>query len=191
MADTARAFAGGVPLGISPITLRARVDTRPASSRDPGEPPLTDDPRQATPFAAAWTLGFLAAAAEAGFGTLTFFEPSGARGLTHSGAAFPVLHALADVAALPGGVVLPSRSRRPERVQVLALRSGTNGRLFLANVTGEPHPVRVEGLGGKARRAALGQTSPGEEVGAEGELAPHEIARLDLDIAPEPPFTAS
>jgi hypothetical protein len=184
MADTARGFAGGVPLGISPITLRARVDPRPASSRAPGEPPLTDDPRQATPFAAAWTLGFLAAAAEAGVDSLTFFELSGARGVTDSGAAFPVLHALADVAALPGVVVLPARSRRPERVQVLALRSGAKARLFLANVTAEPHPVRVEGLAGKARRAALGQTSTGEEIGAEVELAPHEITRLDVEIVP-------
>jgi len=184
MADTARGFAGGVPLGISPVTLRTRADPRPASARDPGEPPLTDDPRQATPFAAAWTLGFLAAAAEAGFDALTFFELSGARGVTDSGVGFPVLHALADVLALPGALVLPARSRRPERVQVLALRSGPHARLFLANVTGEAHPVRVEGLGGTARRAPLGQASPGEEVGAEVELAPHEIVRLDLEIAP-------
>ena len=80
MADTARGFAGGMPLGISPVTLRPRADPRPASSRTPGEPPLTDDPRQATPFAAAWTLGFLAAAAEAGFEALTFFELSGRAG---------------------------------------------------------------------------------------------------------------
>jgi hypothetical protein len=160
------------------------VDPRPASSRDPGEPPLTDDPRQAAPFAAAWTLGFLGAAAEAGFDALTFFELSGARGVTQAGVAFPVLHALADVTAMRDAVVLPARSRRPERVQVLALRSGARLRLFLANVTGEPHPVRVEGLGERALRAALGQATPGEEVGAEVELAPHEIARLDLEIAP-------
>jgi hypothetical protein len=184
MADTARGFAGGVPLGISPITLRARADPRPASSCDPGEPPLTDDPRQATPFAAAWTLGFLAAAAEAGFDALTFFELSGARGVTQAGEAFPVLHALADVLALQGAAVLPARSRRPERVQALALRSGTHVRLFLANVTADPHPARIEGLPGNACRTALGQASPGEEVGAEVELAPHEIARLDLEIAP-------
>jgi hypothetical protein len=183
IADTARGFATGVPLGISPVTLRPRVDPRPAGARERGEPPFTDDPRQATPFAAAWTLGFLAAAAEAGFDTLTFFELSGPRGVTASGVPFPVCHALADVAALPGAVVVPARSRRPERVRTLALRGGTRTRLFLANVTGDPHPVRLEGLPAGLRRAALGQAEPGEEVGAEIELAPHEIARLDVDTA--------
>jgi D-apionolactonase len=184
MADTARGFAAGVPLGVSPVTLRPRADPRPASSRGPGEPPLTDDPRQSMPFAAAWTLGFVAAAAEAGFDALTFFELSGPRGVTESGVAFPVFRALADVAALPGAVVLPAHSRRPERVRVLALRSGAHTRVFLANVTADPHPVHIEGLSGRVRRAALGQASPGEEIGAEVELAAHEIARLDLDTAP-------
>jgi D-apionolactonase len=184
MADTARSFAGAGPLGISPVTLRPRTDPRPASSRRPGEPPLTDDPRQDKPFAAAWTLGFLAAAAEAGLDALTFFELHGSRGVVESGVAFPVLHALADVAALKGAVVLPARSRRPERVRALALRSGTHVRLFLANVTADPHPVHVEGLGGKARRAALGEASPGEEAGTEVDLAPHEVVRLDLEVAP-------
>jgi hypothetical protein len=184
IADTARGFAAGVPLGISPVTLRPRADPRPADARVAGQPPFTDDPRQATPFAAAWTLGFLAAAAEAGFESLTLFELSGPRGVTESGVAFPVRHALADVAALRGAVVVPARSRRPERVRALALRCDTRTRLFLANVTADPHPVRVEGLSGMARRATLGQASPGEEVGAEIELAPHEIARLDVDVAP-------
>ena len=152
--------------------------------RDAGESPFTDDPRQEAPFAAAWTLGFLAAAAEAAFDALTFFELSGPRGVTEAGVAFPVRHALADALALRDALVLPARSRRPERVQVLVLRSGTLARLFLANVTAEPHPVRIEGLKGMARRATLGQVSPGEEVGTEIDLAPHEIARLDLEIAP-------
>jgi hypothetical protein len=183
VADTARGFATSVSLGISPVTLRPRVDPRPADAREGGEPPFTDDPRQATPFAAAWTLGFLAAAAEAGFEALTFFELSGPRGVTASGVPFPVCHALADVAALRGAVVVPARSRRPERVRTLALRCGTRTRLFLANVTAEAHPVRLEGLPSGLRRATLGQAEPGEEVGAEVELAPHEIARLDVDTA--------
>jgi hypothetical protein len=183
VAETMRGFAGGATLGISPVTLRYRRDPRPLSSRVPGERPFTDDPRQATSFAAGWTLAFLAAAAEAGFASLTFFELLGPRGVMDAGEAFPVLHALADVACLPGGFVLPARSRRPERVRAVVLRSNGRLRVFLANVTGETHPVRVDGLPGRARRAALGDPSPGAASGLEIELAPHEIARLDLEAS--------
>jgi hypothetical protein len=78
-------------------------------------------------------------------------------------------------------VVATVRTRRPERVQALALRStGGARRLFLANVTGETHPVRVEGLSGPVVRSALGQAQSGEHSGSELELRPHEIVRLDL-----------
>jgi hypothetical protein len=180
LADSMRGFAGGASLAISPITLRARQDPRPLASRDPSEPPFTDDPRQATPFAAAWTLAFLAAAAEAGYASLTFFELMGPRGVMDEEKALPVLHALADVATLEGAFILPSRSRRPERVQVLALRSPGHARVFLANVTADPHPVRIDGLAGRLVRAPLGGTAPGDEVEGEIALAPHEVARLDV-----------
>jgi hypothetical protein len=183
VAETMRGFAGGAALGISPVTLRARVDRRPASSRDPGEPPFTDDPRQRTPFAAGWMLRFLAAAAEAGFESLTFFEMVGPRGVMDEGQDFPVLHALADVAAAPEGSVLPTRSRRPERVQAMALRSAGAVHVFLVNVTADPHPVRVDGLSGQVRRATLGHDASRAEAGFEVELAPHEVARLDVSRA--------
>ncbi len=180
VAETARGFAGNAVLGISPVTLSCRVDKRPASSREPGEPPLTDDPRQRTWFAAGWTLAFLAAAAEAGFETLTLFELDGPRGVMEGGEAFPVFRALADVAALPEAVVVPTRSRRAERVQAAVFRSGARVRVFLANVTADVHPVRVEGLSGRVTRAALGEQGSGVEADFEVELAPHEVARLDV-----------
>jgi hypothetical protein len=181
MAETLRSFAERTPLGISPVTLRPRVDPSPAAWRNRGERPFTDDPRQATSFAAAWTLGFLAAAAEAGFASLTFFELTGPRGVLEGDRSFPVLDAFADVAAFGGAGVAPALSRRPERVQALALRTKEGRtRLFLANVTGEAHPVRVEGLAGAVRRASLG-VRDGEESGAELELGPNEIVRLDVE----------
>ena len=64
-------------------------------------------------------------------------------------------------------------------MQALALRAGAETRLLLANVSREPHPVRVEGLKGVARRARLGEASE-DECGLEIELAPQEIVRLDL-----------
>ncbi len=124
LADTLRGFAGGAALAISPVTLRARVDPRPRSSRDPSGPPFTDDPRQAAPFAAAWTLAFLAAAAEAGFASLTFFELLGPRGVMDEEKAFPVLHALADVAAVTDAF----GSARPRRARGSGAGRGGRGR---------------------------------------------------------------
>jgi hypothetical protein len=183
IADTLRSFAERTPLGVSPVTLRPRTDPSPTAWRKRNERPFTDDPRQDTSFTAAWTLGFLAAAAEAGFASLTFFELVGPRGvLEAAGRAFPVLDAFADVAALSEAGVVRARLRRPERVQALALRSpGGRVRLFLANVTAEAHPVRVEGLAGRVSRASLGLAQPGEESGLEIELRPHEIVRLDAE----------
>ena len=175
----ARLRGRGRPRHLAGHPARARGPAPPVVARPVGAP-LTDDPRQAAPFAAAWTLAFLAAAAEAGFASLTFFELLGPRGVMDEEKAFPVLHALADVAAVKDAFVLPSRSRRPERVQVLALRAPGLARLFLANVTAEPHPVRVDGLPGRLVRAPLGAPGPGEAVEGEIELAPHEVARIDV-----------
>jgi hypothetical protein len=182
VADTLRSFAGGAPIGISPATLRPRVDASPSSLRAPGRAPFTDDPRQKTPFAAAWTLGLVASAAEAGFASLTLFELAGPRGVQDAGGAFPVFEALSDIGSFDGARVVLARSRRPERVQALALQSGSRLRLFLANVTGETHPVKVEGISGKSKRAALGQAD-GEDAGLELELDAREIVRLDVDLA--------
>jgi hypothetical protein len=180
LAETVRGFAPEAGLAISPITLRPRVDPRPSSSREPGEPPFCDDPRQGTAFAAAWTLGFIASAAGAGFASLSFFELVGPRGVLDGGRLYPVYHALAEILGLPGARVVSARSRRPERVLALALRSGPSTRVFLANVSGETHPVRVEGLVGRARASALG-SSEGEQRGFELELAPHTTLRLDVE----------
>jgi len=179
IADTLRSFAEQTPLVISPVTLRSRTDASPKAWRKHGERPFTDDPRQDTSFAAGWTLGFVAAAAAAGFSSLTFYELVGPRGVMEADRGFPVLAAFADIAALPGAVVAQARSRRPERVQALALRAKAGPvRLFLANVTADAHPVRVDGLPGRARRAHLGEPS-GEDSGPELELGPHEVVRLD------------
>jgi hypothetical protein len=182
LAETAQDFAGDVALRLSPVTLRPRIDPTPAAWRAAGEPPLTDDPRQAGPLALAWTLGLLAAAAESGYESLTLFEIVGPRGVLGPDGPYPVHAGIADVRGVgEKAVVVATRSRRRERVQCLGLRSDRLVRLFLANVTPEEHPVRIEGLAGGARRARVGDAE-GEETGLELTLAGHEVARLDVEL---------
>ncbi len=178
LAQTARAFCGGLPLALTPVTLRPRSDPRPPASRPAGEAPFTDDPRQPAPAAAAWTLGLIGWAAQAGFSSVTVFELTGPRGLMGEGRPYPLFHALATLGEAAFAL---ARSRRPERVQAVALQAALRTRLLLANVTDDPHPVRIEGLTGRARRAPLGQGDAGEDCGLELELEPHDVVRLDVE----------
>jgi len=180
-AATAHDLAPGLPLAVTPITLRPRSDPLPPASPAPGGPPFTDDPRQVGPVAAAWTLLFVARAAVAGYASLGFFELVGPRGVMDGERPYPVYHALAEMAAMGEAWVLPVVSRRPERVQGLALRAGGRTRVFLANVGGETHPVRLEGLDGEARTAPLGSTEAAEPCGFDLVLPPLGIARVDVD----------
>ncbi len=79
----ARAFAGNRPLVISPITLRPRFNAVATSEEglDPAQLPPQVDSRQLSLFAAAWTLGSIAALAAANVASLTYFETTGWRGL--------------------------------------------------------------------------------------------------------------
>jgi hypothetical protein len=134
MAETARAFVGKVPLGLSPVTLRPRFHPEPF------------DPRQRTGFGAGWAVGLVAAAAEAGFESLTLFEASGPGGLLDGGAVYPVFDVLRDLGTFAGGEVLVARSSQPE-VRALALRRGGGTRLLVANLGRRSLRVRVEPAG--------------------------------------------
>ena len=81
---TATTFADGLPIVVSPVTLRPRdvvhVDHfNPAGTTQ--EIPFSVDPRQSSLFAAAWTVGSIAALADAGAASLTYYETVGWRGI--------------------------------------------------------------------------------------------------------------
>lgn len=156
--------------------IPADADDRDVSSGESGsttetaasEPPENADPRQATLFAAAWTLGSLAALADGGCDSITWFEATGERGLMGrpSGApsadafpsvgrgVYPVYHVLADVAEFRGGSVLRARSERPLAVRALSLDREGERRLLLANVTDRPQVVEAE-LPGRPSRVLI------------------------------------
>lgn len=163
--QTARNFAGGRPLVISPITLKRRRKPVPADigpGRDAGpvsELPADVDPRQMSLFAAGWTIGSIAAIAQVGgASSLTYFQTTGWCGVMDTqagsplpdrfpavpGGVFPLYHAIADIGALAGGQVVPATSSDPLRLVGITLQRGPQKRLMVANLSDAPLDVVVQ-----------------------------------------------
>jgi hypothetical protein len=169
---TARTFAAGRPLAVTPVTLRKRVNpyaTGPAAPVPPGELPPTVDPRQTSLFGAGWTLGCLKYLAESGVGSVTFYETTGWLGVLETGRgcslpdrfpsrpgmAFPLFHVLADAGAFAGAAVVPSVSSHPLAFDGLTLRANGATRRLLANLTAQERTVAVRGLPAAVRVRGL------------------------------------
>lgn len=157
---TARSFASGKPVIVSPVTFKPRFNPN-ATAGDAAPPrdgmPPQADARQCSLFGAAWTLGSVKYLAEAGAASVTCFEATGALGLmerahgslwpkqfpSKPAMTFPLYHVLADVLEMNGAEVLRSRSSQPLVAESLYLRKGNQWRVLVANLTAEPQPVRV------------------------------------------------
>jgi hypothetical protein len=176
---SARAFAGDRPLVVSPVTLKQRfnpVATGATASVATGELPSQIDPRQLSDFAAAWTLGSVAALATAGVASATFYETTGARGVMESasgsafparfpsiaGGVFPLFHVFAELAGFQELARVSSGAE--DQVAGVALFAGGNcQRVLLANLTGQTRSIRL--------------VSP--LAGAEINLPPYAVVRAD------------
>lgn len=197
---TARAFGGGRPVIVSPVTLKQRfnaVATGEEPEPAPGELPPQVDPRQMSLFAAGWTAGSLKRLLESGVDAATYYETTGWRGVIQGdepspvperfpvrpGMVFPLYHVFADLAEWKDGDIITSRSSNPHAVETLALVSNGTLHLLLANLTPERQAVRIDGLSGEvalrrlnAEKAGLATTDPqtfrsqGESLTATGEL---------------------
>jgi hypothetical protein len=161
VAASVRAMAGEVPYRIGP----ASIGMVPFASAPPTVPnpanrrlPLArDDPRQRGRFAAAFALGYAAAAAELGVATLTLAAPSGPFGLFHAaqpwptpgytndGEAYPIAAAFAGLAALAGCRLRAVRHAAAGRLAALAADAPEGTVLWLGNLT--PAPLIVAPAG--------------------------------------------
>ena len=156
---TARVFAGGKPLVISPVSLKPRfnaVATGGSLAAASGELPPSEDPRQLSLFAAAWTLGSLATLANAGVASLTLYETTGWRGVMERecdsllperfpslpGGLFPVFHLFAVLSRCDG--FAPTQVNLPSRVAALAIWDAEKRRrMLLGNLTPQTQRVHL------------------------------------------------
>ncbi len=160
---SARAFAGGRPVIVSPITLKRRYNphaTVAEAERAPGELPDPVDPRQMSLFGAVWTVGSIKYLAESSAASLTYYETVGWRGLMERetgsplpelfpsapGMVFPLYHIFADVAEWRGGLIVECESNRPLDVTALAVGSEGSLHLLVANLAGVSQRVVIDPL---------------------------------------------
>ena len=178
---TATTFAGGLPVVVSPVTLRPRDVVHVDHFNPVGaarQMPFSVDPRQSSLFAAAWTVGSIAALAEAGVASLTYYETVGWRGIIPGdrplpqqfvgappGGAFPIFHVLADVLEAKGETMLVgARSTRPTEVCALALSSGAQLRVLISNLTPNAVTVELRGLPAGTASARMLDEDTGNEA---------------------------
>ena len=173
---SARQFALGRPVAITPITFKPRFNpnaTGPEPERRPGELPPQVDVRQMSLFGAGWTLGSLKYLAEGGAASATFYETTGWRGVMETaagsplpeafrappGGVFPLYHVLADAGEFAGAEVITSMSSDPLKVDGLALYKDRMLRVLLANLSGAPQRLAVRGLGTRVLVRLLDETN--------------------------------
>jgi hypothetical protein len=208
---SARQFLNGLPLAISPITLKPRFNPNATASpsaelsKVSGELPAAVDARQMSLFGAAWTIGSLKHIAEGGVYSATYYETSGWRGVMEPtegsplpdkfpsppGAVFPLYHVLADFGEFAGGVVVQSESSEPLKVEGFVVHKDGKTRIVLANLSDSVTQVRVPDLAEQVRirrlneaNAETGMRSP-ETFRAESEVALETRGgRLDLELLP-------
>ena len=174
--ESARQFAGELPIAVTPVTLLARFNpnaTGPEPEPAPGELPAQVDVRQMSLFGAGWTLGSIKYLSESGASSVTYYEMSGWRGVMETangsplpekfrslpGAVFPLYHVLADVGEFAGGEVLVSKSSDPLKVEGISLRKNGKTRTLLANLTPDSQKVRAQNLAATVRVRLLDETN--------------------------------
>jgi hypothetical protein len=154
---TAHEHGGGRPVHVTPVTLKPRFNPYakgPEPAPEPGALPPQVDPRQASRFLAAWTLGSAKRLAEAGAATVTYFEATGWRGVlereegsplperfrSRPGEPFPVWAVLRALCAWRGAPVLACASEDPLAVEALAVEGPA---LLVANLRPEAATAQV------------------------------------------------
>ncbi len=150
----ARRIAAGRPVVVGPVGFAPRFNAvatgpgRAGTDDDPGDAlPGNVDPRQASVFGAAWTVGALAGLAAAD--AVVLFDAVGLRGIaqaadatTHpsfpagAGEPFPLWAALAALAPLAAGRVRAAEA--PSGLAALAVSGEAGELLFVANLRDTP-----------------------------------------------------
>ena len=155
VARDAASIAGGRPVHVGPITLRARFNAVSTTPRTAGPATLdrgygahlndnATDERQTSVAARAWTVASFAVLAAAGVASASYFEEWGPRGLMDSdGTPYPVFDAIQQLHALRGQTLLvPQQSGQD--LFVFGAFSADTVTVLAANLSAEERFVEFE-----------------------------------------------
>jgi hypothetical protein len=157
MVLTCQRLATGLPVAVSPITLKPRFNPDATSGGEldqQGEPPPEADPRQRALLSAVWLLGSVCGLSTPGTYAATYFETVGnlgimqtatepTRGVSPSSSVesvFPAYHVLADLAAFRGKEIRVLQTESPPTACGLVTEESPH-RCLLANLT--PYPIQL------------------------------------------------
>jgi hypothetical protein len=205
--EMARSFSDDRAIVVSPVTIATRFGPYPAGPAGPSDLPPAVDVRQASLLGAAWTVGSIAALVSSGAASVTWYETTGWRGIVETdsgsppparfpsrpGQAFPMFHVFADVAEWRQGTLRDVASSDPLRAVALAVDTGGQRHMLVANVTPVPQRVVVSGLHGAdgAQVRVLDEAAcasalddPAGWRARAGEVVSLDAGRLSLDLGP-------
>ena len=158
---TARSFAAGKPICISPVTLKPRFNVVATSdtTNDRAGDALPDnvDQRQPSLFCAGWTVGSFKNLAEAGAGSITFYQTAGRGGIIHGdhhplsphyfmadkGDIYPVYFLFRELLKYREYQVRKIGSSHPLRFSAAWLEGPTEQQLILANHSASIQQIRL------------------------------------------------
>lgn len=163
-----RAIAGDLPYRAGPGTIGARDNPYGATATpNPQNKRLAlarMDPRQRGLLGAAWNLGYVAHLARGGAEAVTLSAPVGEFGVIYArmdyeqpwfdqqgGGVYPAYHVIRGLAAAAGRPMLKTELSNSAAVQAIAYKDGDRTTIWIANLTGEPQEVIIDGLSGSGQ----------------------------------------
>ena len=197
--NSARQFAGDLPLIIGPMTLAPQFvnGEDPPGGPPAGLLPTYVDARQIEPVAAVWTLGSVKYLAEAGARSATYYETVGWNGImdaddvaarpsafpSRPGELFPVYHVLKEIGEFAGGTVQQIDSSDPLAALGIALHQSGRVRVLIGNLTDQTQTVALRGLSGTPVAVQLlGAEQTHATPDLHVQLPPYGIARIDRAV---------
>jgi hypothetical protein len=158
--ESARSFAQGKPVHVSPITLKMRFNpnaTGPEPQISPNELPTQVDTRQMSLFGAAWAMGSLKYLSQHDAASLTYFETIGSRGILQGSQEplypdifkskkemlFPLYWVFKQLLEGDTVEIIDSESSQPLKLEVIAWESAGKQKIMVANFTPDQQQLGI------------------------------------------------